>query len=142
MREDLALRGMSAGTIVTYLGCARRFAEYFGRSPSRMGAAEIRAFLLHLVGRVHPNTFNVYVSALRFLYGVTLERPERDSKMPRMRVPMHLPTVLTRVEVEQILGALSSDKHRVVVMLAYGAGLGTFVASRGWHRPASDQRSN
>jgi hypothetical protein len=50
MREDLALRGMSAGTIVTYLGCARRFAEYFGRSPSRMGAAEIRAFLLTACG--------------------------------------------------------------------------------------------
>ena len=32
MREDLALRGMSAGTIVMYLGCARRFAEYFGRA--------------------------------------------------------------------------------------------------------------
>jgi hypothetical protein len=32
MREDLALRGMSAGTLVTDVGCARRFAEDFGRS--------------------------------------------------------------------------------------------------------------
>jgi integrase len=123
MREDLALRGMSAGTIVTYVGCARRFAEHFGRSPSRMGAAEVREFLLHLAGRVRPNTFNGYVSALRFLYGVTLARPEDGATLPRMRVPMHLPTVLTGVEVEQILGALASDKHRAVVMLAYGAGL-------------------
>ncbi len=65
MREDLAPRGMGAGTIVTYVGCARRFAEHFGRSPSRMGAAEVREFLLHLAGRVRPNTFNGYVSALR-----------------------------------------------------------------------------
>ena len=27
MREDLVLRGMSANTIETYVGCARRFAE-------------------------------------------------------------------------------------------------------------------
>ncbi len=123
MREDLALRGMSAGTIVTYVGCARRFAEHFGRSPSRMGAAEVREFLLHLAGGVRPNTFNGYVSALRFLYDVTLARPEDGATLPRMRVPMHLPTVLTGVEVEQVLDALASDKHRAVVMLAYGAGL-------------------
>jgi site-specific recombinase XerD len=124
MREDLALRGMSETTIVTYVGCARRFAEHFGRSPSRMGAAEIRAFLLHLTERrVRPRTFNVYVGALLFLYRVTLEQPEQVAKIPHMRVPMHVPTVLTGIEVERILGALESDKHRAVVMLAYGAGL-------------------
>ncbi len=28
MSEDLALRGMSANTIATYVGCVRRFAQY------------------------------------------------------------------------------------------------------------------
>src|SRR5215471_2547573 len=124
MREDLALRGMSEATIITYVGCARRFAEHFGRSPSKMGAAEIRTFLLHLAGRrVSPRTFNVYVGALCFLYRVTLERPEAVEKIPHMRVPMRVPTVLTGIEVERILAALKSERHRAVVMLAYGAGL-------------------
>ena len=124
MREDLALRGMSENTIVTYLGCVRRFAEHFKRSPGRLGAGEIRAFLLHLTARrVCARTFNVYVGALLFLYRVTLEHPERVAAMPRMRVPMHVPTVLTGVEVEQILCALKSDKYRAMVMLVYGAGL-------------------
>jgi site-specific recombinase XerD len=124
MREDLALRGMSETTIVTYVGCARRFAEHFGRSPGAMGAREIREFLLHLTKRrVRARTFNVYVGALTFLYRVTLDRPECVAKVPHMRVPMHVPTVLTGVEVERILGALESDKQRAVVMLAYGAGL-------------------
>ena len=48
--EDLVLRGVSANTVENYVGCARRFAEHFGRSPCRMGAAEIRAFLLWLSG--------------------------------------------------------------------------------------------
>jgi len=43
--------------------------------------------------------------------------------MPRMRVPMHVPIVLTAVEVQRLLGALTTDKHRAMVMLAYGAGL-------------------
>jgi integrase/recombinase XerD len=125
MREDLALRGMSRATIDSYVRCARRFAEYHGRSPSAMGAPEIRAFLVHLAQerKVAPASFNVYVGALKFLYGVTLDRAEALARMPRMRVPMHIPVVLTTVEVSQLLTALKTDKHRAMVMLAYGAGL-------------------
>jgi site-specific recombinase XerD len=43
--------------------------------------------------------------------------------MPRMRVPMHVPTVLSGGEVARLIAALTSDKHRALVMLAYGAGL-------------------
>ncbi len=125
MREDLALRGMSANTIDAYVRCARKFAEHFRRSPCAMGADEIRTFLLHLAQerRVAAATFNVYAGALKFLYAVTLGRPKEIALMPRMRVPMHVPVVLTHVEVEKLLGALATDKHRVLVMLAYGAGL-------------------
>jgi site-specific recombinase XerD len=70
-----------------------------------------------------PSSFNVYAAALKFLYAVTLDRPEIVARMPRMRVPMHIPVVLTAVEVSQLLAALTSDKHRAMVMLAYGAGL-------------------
>ncbi len=124
MREDLVLRGMSANTVETYVRCARRFAEHFGRSPCRMGAAEIRAFLLWLTERkVSASTFNVYAGALRFLYTVTLERPEAIARMARMPVPMRVPVVLSGTEVERLLGAISSDRLRVAAMLAYGAGL-------------------
>lgn len=125
MREDLALRGMRPNTIETYVRCARQFAEHFGRSPCAMGRAEIRTFLLHLVEerKVHPGTFNVYAAALRFLYTVTLRRPEAMVDLPRMRVPMHVPVVLSGLEVERLLGAVRSQRHRVAAMLAYGAGL-------------------
>lgn len=124
MREDLVLRGMSANTVDQYVCCARRFAEHFGRSPCRMGAAEIRSFLLHLAGeRRSASTVNVYAGALRFLYTVTLERPEAMAGIPRMRVPMRVPVVLSGTEVERLLGAITLPRHRVVAMLAYGAGL-------------------
>ncbi len=125
MSEDLALRGMSANTIATYVGCVRRFAQYHGRSPCALGAAEIRTFLLHLVAerRLAALTVNVHAAALRFLYEVTLERPEATLGMARMRVPMHVPVVLTSAEVARLLASLTSHKHRALVMLAYGAGL-------------------
>jgi integrase/recombinase XerD len=125
MREDLELRGMSANTISTYLRCARQFAEHFDRPPRAMGATEIRAFLLYLVKarRLCAATFNVYAAALKFLYAVTLGRPDAIAQMPRMRVPMHIPVVLTGGEIARLLAALRSEKQRALVMLAYGAGL-------------------
>ena len=124
MHEDLTLRGLSAKTIDSYLRCVRKFAEHFGRSPSTLGAEEIRDFLLHLrERRVSASTFNVYAGAIKFLYRVTLERPEQVARIPRMRVPMHLPTVLSGSEMSPLIAALETDKHRALVMLAYGAGL-------------------
>jgi integrase/recombinase XerD len=124
MYEDLTLRGLSVKTIDSYLRCVRKFAEHFGRSPSTLGAEEIREFLLHLRERkVSASTFNVYAGAIKFLYRVTLERPEQVARIPRMRVPMHLPTVLSGSEMARLIAALETDKHRALVMLAYGAGL-------------------
>ena len=124
MREDLALRGMSVATIDIYVRCARKFAEHFGRSPCAMGMREVRAFLLHLTGRgLSPSTLCVYRGALRFLYGVTLDRPHELERLPRPRVPMRVPVVLRGTEGEQLLGAMSRANHRVALMLAYGAGL-------------------
>ena len=115
MIEDLVLRGMAPNTIASYVRCVRRFAEHFGRSPRTMGAAEIRAFLLHLVQerKFHPATFNVYAGALKFLYVVTLGRPEETARMPRMRVPMRMPVVLTAAEVARLLCVLRKPKLRV-----------------------------
>jgi len=125
MREDLALRGLSANTIASYLRCARKFVEHFGRSPYALGSAEIRKFLLYLIEerKLHPASVNVYAGAIKFLYRVTLKRPEQVAWLPRMRVPMHVPTVLSRSEVARLIAALSSDKQRAMVMVGYGAGL-------------------
>jgi integrase/recombinase XerD len=124
--EDLMLRGSTEATISTYVGCVRRFTEHFaGCSPKALGEDEIRAFLLHLImeRRVAPRSFNVYRAALAFFFSVTLERPEQAVRLPRMRVPMWVPTVLDAAEVARMLAVTQSKKHRAWIMLAYGAGL-------------------
>ena len=124
MEADLRLRGLSENTRRLYLRCARDFTAYCGRSPAVVGTEEVRAFLRHLVDtRRAPSTCGVYAAALRFLYDVTLDRPAVAARIPRRRVPERLPTILSTAEVERLLAAVHSPKHRAILMTAYGTGL-------------------
>jgi site-specific recombinase XerD len=125
MKADLVLRGMRSKTIRTYLGCVQRFVDHHGRTPGKLGAEEVRSYLLHLLQerKVNPKTHQVYAAALRFFYETTLGRPEVAAQIPRVRVPKRVPVVLSGTEVEQVLSALPSLRHRTVLTVAYGAGL-------------------
>jgi site-specific recombinase XerD len=63
------------------------------------------------------------VSALRFFYCRTLDRPDVTRKLHRVKHPRALPTVLSREEVTRMLDATTSLKHQAILSVAYGAGL-------------------
>lgn len=125
MDEDLKLRGYRPKTRVEYLRWGRLFAAYHRRSPQEMGEPEVRAFLMHLLEekKVRPASHKMAVAALRFLYGVTLLRPEVAVRIPWPKVPHTLPQILSGTEVLALFEALPSLRHRAVVMTTYAAGL-------------------
>jgi integrase/recombinase XerD len=125
MKADLKLRRYRAGTIDCYLRCAKKFVAFYRRPAEQMGEVEARRFLLHLIEErgIGPAGHKMYVAALRFLYGVTLGRPEVAARLPWPRVPSKLPDILDGSEVERLLVALDSLRYRAIVMTAYGAGL-------------------
>jgi integrase/recombinase XerD len=124
MASDLKLREYSPRTQESYLWCASKFVRHFMRSPSEMGMPEIRQFLLALHDRGQsPSTIKLYVASLHFLYAVTLERPAEVENIPWPRVKQQLPAVVSRAEVEALLGKIDPLVCRMVVMTAYGTGL-------------------
>jgi integrase/recombinase XerD len=79
---------------------------------------------LHLVdGGTSPITLNATITALTFLFDVTLGRPDVMAKMQSVRVPHKLPVVLSKEEVARMLGAVGHLKHQTALSVAYGAGL-------------------
>ena len=81
--DDLLLRNYSPRTIETYVTGVVRVAKHFKRSPDLLGPDDIRAFQLELLKRkVSWCQFNQTVCALRFLYTVTLGRPEMVGHIP------------------------------------------------------------
>jgi site-specific recombinase XerD len=124
MKADLKLRQYSARTEKSYLYYAARFVRHFGRAPAEMGKGEIREFLLALQARGESaSSLKLYVASIRFLYAVTLERPVEVEHIPWPRVVWKLPAVVSRAEVEALLGKIEPLVCRMVVMTAYGTGL-------------------
>jgi len=125
MLSDLRTRNYAANTQKLYVQHVARFAAHFGRSPAKLGPKEVRAYLRHLVENkeVSWSYFNQAVCALRFLYRVTLGRRWMIEHLPFPRQERRLPTVLSREEVARFFGAVTNRKHRVVLLIAYAAGL-------------------
>jgi site-specific recombinase XerD len=125
MKGDLLLKAYSPHTQSAYLRCARHFASHYMRSPEEMGEQEIRGFLLHLVRdrKASPATLGMYVNALKFLYNITLKRPEAVKEIPHPKRPKTLPVILSPQEVLRIFAAIRSVKHKAIMATAYAAGL-------------------
>ncbi len=68
-------------------------------------------------------TMSSVVSALRFFFTHTIDRPDLTRKLIRVAYPRNKPLVLNRDEVMRLLNATTCLKHLAALSVAYGAGL-------------------
>ncbi|TAK32827.1 MAG: integrase [Myxococcaceae bacterium] len=125
MAADLALRGLSSATRAAYLRYAQKFVAFHKRSPHELGVEHVRTWVLHLLqvkGR-NPNTVNVCIAALRFLFETTLQRPDVMVSVRLVRTRSRQPDVPSGSQVAAILAHARNAKDRAMFMLLYGAGL-------------------
>ena len=124
MIEDMEMRRFSRATQRNYLRDVGRFARFLGRSPDTATADDVRRFQIEQRDSETPvPTMNSIVSALRFFFTITVDRPELARKLVRAKQPRHLPVVLSQDEVARLLDATTCLKHRAALSVAYGAGL-------------------
>jgi site-specific recombinase XerD len=140
MAEDLALHNYADGTRQQYLRCAELFVEHHGCSPMRLGEDKVREYVLALLERQSPASVKMHIASLKFLYEVTLERPNVVAKIPWPKVPHGLPDILSLDEVRRLLLALEALRDRVLAMVAYGTGLRIQEACSLWTTDIDGQR--
>ena len=108
MLEDMAMRGLRSDTQHEYIRFVRSFAAFLRQPPDTATAEDIRRFQVHQrESGVQPPTINCSVSALRFFFTVTLDRPDLSRRLVLARYPRKLPAVLS---VEESAGC--SRRHR------------------------------
>jgi site-specific recombinase XerD len=124
MIEDMRLRGFVEQTRKNYLRHVEAFAVFLGRSPATATAEDLRRFQLHQAeAGVSTPMLNGAVSALRFFFTTTLDRPDLARRLTALRRPHKLPEVLSPEEVTLLLEAAPGTKYKAALSTAYGAGL-------------------
>jgi len=125
MIDDMTVRNLAPNTMLCYLKQVSYLARYFGRSPERLGPEDIRSYQIYLAQdrRVSVNSRLVAITALLFLYGVTLKRNRFIEMLPTPRKEYHLPVILSPAEVLRFLEAAPSFSHRVIFSTMYGTGM-------------------
>ena len=124
MLDDMKLRNMAAGTRRTYVRAVAGFSAFHGRSPDQLTLEDVRDYQLHLVARgLKASSICPIMSALRFFYAVTLDRPEEAARIPLPRKADPLPAILSCEEVARLLGAVADLWMRALLTTVYAAGL-------------------
>ena len=125
MLEDMGIRNFAENTQQSYLQQVSLFARHFARSPNALGPEQVREYQVHLVEdrKLAPSSISIAVSALRFLYKVTLRQPWAVDDIPMPKKPFKLPVILSPEEVARFLESIHRAKHRAILMSSYAAGL-------------------
>ena len=125
MIDDMAVRGLSENSVRSYLNSVSGLARFYGRSPERISAQEVQDYLLHLHEQrgLSWKSCNCARHGIRFLYRITLGRPDPHFYVPGAKTPSVLPEILSHDELVRLFTVTRNVKHLAVLMTAYAAGL-------------------
>jgi site-specific recombinase XerD len=125
MQADMVLRGLASRTQDAYMAAIAGLARHYRRSPEHLTEEEVQQYLLHLIQerKLAWSSTNQAACALRFFFHVTLKRPDAGFTIPSRKTPSKLPEILSRCEVDAIIGACTCLRHRALLMTIYAAGL-------------------
>src|SRR5258707_7085805 len=121
--RDLVIHGRSKHTQEAYTRYVCDLARYSRRSPELISYEEVTGWLYHLIKerQLSASSVNIAVSAVRFLYAVTLGRETLD--LMASVSDMKRATERADSEVEAILTPPRQPRGRVLLMTVYGCGL-------------------
>ena len=125
MREEMQLRGLSAGTQDCYISAVRRLAAHYRKSPDELSEEELRNYFLYLMNEKQLSSSSCRVAhyAIRFLYVQTLKLTWPPDLVVRPAKATKLPVVLSVAEVQQLLGCIRKPHYRVCLSTIYACGL-------------------
>lgn len=126
MLETLHLKAYSSKTIQTYRNEFLQLLSLLGkRAVDSLSTDDIRRYLNHCIKNkgLKENTIHSRINAIKFYYEQVLHREQLMLDVPRPKKPLQLPRFFNQSEIAAIIKAADNLKQRVMLMLAYSAGL-------------------
>lgn len=123
VKNELRLRNYSPSTIRSYMACLKEYFEMKQHDLEQLDERYIKQFLLKKQENDYSSqTINLYLNAIKFYYHQVL-RMHRKIDIHFAKRSKKLPIVLSRDEIARLIEMISNRKHRLLIALAYGAGL-------------------
>ena len=121
--REMCLRNYSRCTIKSYLACVRHFLVYLGGDIRGVSEDKVKDFLFGLQRKgVLPQSVNIFLSAIKLFFKEVLRR-SFFLNVRFARKPKRLPVFLSREEILKVLSVLKNPKHKLMISLAYAAGM-------------------
>lgn len=122
--EDMTMRKLATKTQISYIRGVNKLCDYLQRSPKTTTQEELREFQLFMVNHgVSGITVNATLTALKFFFQITLDKPEVVTRVRPVTVARKLPVVLSVEEAKRFMAMATHPKFKAALAVAYGAGL-------------------
>jgi site-specific recombinase XerD len=122
--EDMTMRKLATKTQISYIRGVNKLCDYLQHSPKTTTQEELREFQLFMVNHgVSGITVNATLTALKFFFQITLDKPEVVTRIRPVTVARKLPVVLSVEEAKRFMAMATHPKFKAALAVAYGAGL-------------------
>ena len=125
LREECLIRNRSSRTADTYINNIRHFMKWTGYKPMEdLSLQDARSFILEKRNSgLSSATCNFYNSSICFLYKHVLHIPWDQDIVPRMRLDVKLPKVLSLEEIEKLINSATQIRNKAIIALLYSSGM-------------------
>lgn len=123
--NHLLAKNYSASTLDSYTQAFIRFLRHHpNQHPETMAPTQIMEYLAGLMlNGLSASAGNTTVNALKMYYYQILGKTNYDLNIPRPKREKKLPVFLSEEEVKRLFMAVENKKHKLLLLIAYGAGL-------------------
>jgi site-specific recombinase XerD len=126
MKEQLIINRYSFSTQKTYLSCFTEFLYHYpNEDVKQINKEMIKDFLMYKINteNISESTQNCLINAIKFYYEKVEKRERFVLYDLRPRRSFKIPGFLSKEEVTKIIKGIKNEKHKLIIMLIYSAGL-------------------
>jgi integrase/recombinase XerD len=126
MEQKLKLKAYSKSTLKTYSNEMSQLLQLLNNKPAdELTPEDLRRYLVHCYEKLKltENTLHSRINAMKFYYEQVLGREKFFWEIPRPKKQLLLPRVFSKEDIAAIINSLQNKKHKVMLMMAYSAGL-------------------
>lgn len=124
--EQLKLKSYSPSTIRTYRNEFLQLLQLLKKKPvNQLTPDDLRRYMVYAMEKegIKENTAHSRLNALKFYFEQVMGREKFFWEIPRPKKAHQLPKIFSQSEIAAIINSINNKKHKVMLMLAYGAGL-------------------